>query len=108
MSLSSNGDKSIGSSIQDWWSKEWTPANKQWVQICNKGYKSEFTRVWQYDDEFSKPPQLVSSTRAKLRFRLLGKSSAKWWKDWMVLRIIPDLKARFPAVGKLVSVGNCE
>jgi hypothetical protein len=108
MSLSGDNAGDLGSAIQSWWSNEWIPRNKEWVQVWNRGYASEFTMVLLYDEEFSDAPRVVGCDGPQLRFRLLGKPSAKWWKDWLVRRIVSDLKAQFPAVGKLVSAQNCE
>jgi hypothetical protein len=109
VSLSSVNTGDIGSAIQDWWSNEWMPRNKEWVRAWNRGHKTERTEVLLYDDEFSGAPQLVRCEGSQLRFRLIGKSSAKkWWKDWLVSRMIPDLKARFPAVEEVVGAQNCD
>jgi len=106
MELSNAGD--IAGEVQGSWSNEWMPKNKEWLRVWNRGHKSESTEALRYDDEFSDAPQLVRCDESQLRFRLFGKSSAKWWRDWMVLRIIPDLRARFPAVGEFVSIQNCD
>jgi hypothetical protein len=109
MSLSSANTSDLGSAIQDWWSNEWMPKNKEWTRIWNRGHKTERTEVLRYDDEFSAPPQLVRCEGSQLRFRLLGRSSTKkFWKDWMVLRIVRDLTARFPAVGRVIGAQNCD
>jgi hypothetical protein len=64
-------------------------------------------QVLRYEDEFMKPPEVVSHEESKLCLRLFGKKSAKFWKDWVASRLLPDLKARFPQVGELLYVGNC-
>lgn len=108
MALSGANAGNIGRDIQDWWSNEWGPKNKEWVRVWNRGHEREFTEVLRYDEEFADAPQFVSCDESQFRFRLLGKSTAKWWKDWIALRVIPDVQARFPGVGKVVNARNCD
>jgi hypothetical protein len=61
----------------------------------------------EYADEFSAPPRVVHCAGSELRFQLQGKNTAKFWRDWLVLRIIPELKKRFPEIGDVCSIGDC-
>ena len=35
------------------------------------------------------------------------KKTAKLWKDWVVSRLVPDLKAAFLGVGELLYIRDC-
>lgn len=35
------------------------------------------------------------------------KRTAKFWKDWIASRIVPDLKAEFSAIGELLHIRDC-
>jgi hypothetical protein len=97
----------LGVEIQDWWTKEWSPENKKWIRIWNRGSKRERSELLLFDDEFSSIPQVISCDRSSLRFRLVGKCTPKWWRDWVVWRILPDLRERFPVIGKVMAIRDC-
>jgi hypothetical protein len=96
MSVATDDAVALGQAIGQWWVDEWAPLHKSWVREWSAGDKEEL----QFSDEFASPPRVISCKGTELRFQLEGKSSAKSWKDWIVSRIIPDLRTRFPQVGE--------
>ena len=90
----------------------WAPRNKTWARECKTGpgLTVERPEILEYEDELSAPPEVISCEGSELRFRLRGKGE-KLWKDWMVMRILPDLKAEFPEVevgAKILGIRNCD
>ena len=96
--------------IQHWWTDVWTPNNKVWLRVWKTGADRTIERPedLKYDESFFAPPAVVSCSASELKFRLLGKGSSKLWKDWLVWRIMPDLKAMFRQVGDLRSIRDCQ
>ena len=93
----------LGKRVQEWWSTAWMPANREW----RRSWSSDQTQTLSYSDEFDGEPRVWRCT-SELRFRFEGKPSAKWWRDWLVSRILPDLKSKFPEVQDFVRITNCE
>lgn len=60
-----------------------------------------------YDEEFSGPPEVHYGPSSEPQLRLRGRKSAKYWRDWLVWRLVPDLKAAFPVIGELIYIRNC-
>ena len=90
--------------IRTWISDTWMPGNKTWT----RNWESGRVELLQYDDEFSAPPESVAGPNSEVQLRLQGRKTAKWWKDWMVLRFLHDLKAAFPEFGEILYIRNCE
>jgi hypothetical protein len=107
IAMSSSKVGNLAEIIQDWWSNEWTPRNRQWIRIWNRDRKQEFIETLRYDAEFMTGPEVVFCGESKLIFRLIGRGSSKYWRDWLVSRLIPDLKSQFPDVGQVISIQNC-
>jgi hypothetical protein len=107
IALSPESGVENGGVIQNWWSTEWMQKNERWIRIWNEGHATERREVLLFEDDFCGFPQVVSCDGSRLRFRLVGKSSGKWWRDWLVSRIIPDLRIRFPGMGELNGVWDC-
>jgi hypothetical protein len=47
----------------------------------------EFFELVKYFDAFLGPPHEVACTGGRLSFRLDGRPGAKWWKDWLAVRL---------------------
>jgi hypothetical protein len=92
-------DSDLGRRIQEWLTKAWAPRNKTWLRVwrTGPGLTIERLEVLVYEESFSTPPEVISCDRSELRFRLRGRG-AKLWKDWIVMRMLPDLKTEFPEV----------
>ena len=107
MALTTKNTIALQQEIQSWWSNEWVPKNETWRRVWNKGSSHERVELLRYADEFSSAPRVVACEGGELRFHLEGKASAKFWKDWLVLRLLPDLLTQFPYAGQLRSIRNC-
>jgi hypothetical protein len=57
-------------------------------------------QVLRYEDEFVRPPEIVPSKGSEPLIRLAGRESSQAWRDWIVSRLLPDLKKQFPEVGE--------
>jgi hypothetical protein len=80
------------------WTREWlTGPNASVVKV----------QTLNYADEFAAPPVVSVDPETKLRLQLRGKGTAKFWKDWVVSRLIPDLKSQFPGIGELLCIRDC-
>jgi len=95
--------------IDAWISDAWMPRNATWTREWKTGSNLATTRVEElkYDDEFTGPPEVAAGPTSELQLRLKGKKTAKFWKDWLVSRLVPDLKAAFPGVGELLYIRDC-
>lgn len=52
------------------------------------------------------PLKIDVGERLELRLQLLGTKHSKFWKDWLVSKIAPDLKFKFGEVGDLLYIRN--
>jgi hypothetical protein len=81
----------LASRINDW-IEEWVRANRYWE--C-KFAESE-GGVFDFYDEFARPPYCVTGDSGSLFLRVEGCPGAgKWWRDWIGSRLLPDLRAAF-------------
>src|SRR5437667_12792537 len=85
------------------WSTQWVKANRTW----KRNWLSRDEEL-HYDAEFKSEPKTVSCSTDELKIRLEGQPSATWWKDWMVSRILQDLKAAFSEVTGVGHLRDCE
>jgi hypothetical protein len=95
--------------IDEWFSDAWMGANKTWTRTWSTGANLEVKKdeVLVYSDEFLRAPMASLGSKSELRIRLFGTKSAKLWKDWLVSKIAPDLKERFPYIGELLYIQDC-
>jgi hypothetical protein len=76
------------------WIEEWVQANRYWKTVF-----AEESGVFDFYDEFARPPYCVMGDSRSLFLRVEGGPRAKkWWKDWIASRLMPDLKAAFKEV----------
>jgi hypothetical protein len=104
-------DESLAESIQQWLTQLWVPSSTTWLRVwkTGPGLAVERPELLRYSDEFLSPPTVTSSTATEIRIQLRGKDpQRKLWKDWLVSRILPDLKAQFPEVNDFLSITDCE
>jgi hypothetical protein len=87
------------------WSRNWVNQNRRWAR---NWFPSGDTDVLNYSDEFKREPYLVSCTSTELILRLEGQPAAKWWRDWLVLRILADLKSSFVEFRDVTLMRNCD
>jgi hypothetical protein len=104
MSVTTSDAGDLAQHVQRWWTENWMQDNQTWRRVWNKGDKSAREEVLRFDEEFSAPPRVSHHDGSEFRFRLEGRSSAKFWKDWWVHRITPDLKANFPEIGEFRNI----
>jgi hypothetical protein len=92
------------SCVQTWINDAWMPQHGTWTREWKTGSNLATRQVQElrYDDEFMGPPEVAAGSASELQLRLRGKKTAKFWKDWVVSRLMPDLKAQFPGVGELI------
>lgn len=103
-------DEDLGSRIQHWIDGDWMKHRSTWKRVWKTGPNLTRTieQVHYYDDEFMKPPKVVSCEGSELRFQLFGKRTAKFWKDWLISRLLPDLREQFREVGERVHLEDCK
>jgi hypothetical protein len=90
--------------MQTWIASVWMPNNRIWIRNWSSGRSEEL----RFEDEFSTAPQVIETGCRKVVLRFEGSSTAKFWKDWIVSRIIPDLRDKFPEVGEFCKARNCK
>jgi len=95
--------------IDEWFSGVWMAANKTWTRTWSTGANLEVKKdeVLVYSDEFLRAPTASLGSESELRIRLFGTNSARLWKDWLVSKIAPDLKEKFPYIGDLLYIKDC-
>lgn len=96
--------------IQAWICDDWMPRNHTWTREWEgAGGKISRVEVLHYDSEFMAPPEFVLIGDRELQLRLRGKKTAKFWRDWVVSRILTELRMEFPEVelGKPFNSRNC-
>lgn len=86
------------------WATEWAGANTVWLRRWEPTGKTEELR---YADEFKGPLTPVFCDAGRLTVRLQGQPAAQWWRDWLVSRIIPELKQSFSEIRDGVEIKDC-
>jgi hypothetical protein len=82
----------------DTWFRNWVQNNRFW---------DWFGERRDYFDEFGAVPSATTLVDRELRIQLQGKPGAKWWKDWLALRIIKELQAAFPKIKDVEAIKDC-
>ena len=85
------------------WVTQWVEVNRRW----ERNWLSQNEEL-RYEDEFRGAPEVISSTLTELKIRLEGQPSSKWWKDWLVYRILADLKVAFTEIKGVGHIRDCE
>jgi hypothetical protein len=85
------------------------PRNLTWKRDWRTGENRETIdqQVLNYESEFLGEPKIISAEASELQIRIAGKASAKFWKDWLISKFLPDLKAKFPEVNGQLYIRNC-
>jgi hypothetical protein len=83
------------------WFCEWAQANRYW--------HTKFSNVSpDFFDQFIEAPSCIVSGDGFLYLRIEGKADAKkWWKDWMILRIMPAVREAFKEITGFEKISNC-
>ena len=102
-------DEALGARIQQWFLREWLPRHQTWEREWKTGARLTATsrQSLHYSEAFEGPPEIVSCTGGRLSLRLIGKNSARFWRDWLVSRVLPDLRMQFPQVGQRLEIRDC-
>jgi uncharacterized phage-associated protein len=87
------------------WLLQWTENNGVWVRNWSNGKVEKLL----YQQEFKTAPHPISCTLTELKIVLEGQPlSEKLWKDWLALRIIPELKNAFSEIQDFQNVIDCD
>ena len=111
VSVRSSDEIALGERVQQWWTDVWLPDRNSWRVVIRTGpqLREEVVETLTYTEEFSAAPHVVFCKDSQLRFQLKGRRPSKVWRDWLVLRILPDLREQFPEIQETVlSVLNCD
>jgi hypothetical protein len=95
--------------IDQWFSNGWMSENKTWTRtwLTGANFETKRNEVLVYSDEFLSAPEVSLGGKSELQIQLLGTKSSKFWKDWLVSKIAPDLKEKFPYIGELLYIRDC-
>jgi hypothetical protein len=91
-------EPNLAEAIQAWIQDTWMPKNKEW----NNKSRLE-PRLVLYRDTFYSEPK-ISESSGLLILNLDTNLSSKEWRDWLVLKIIRDMRERFPIIGEPLHV----
>lgn len=106
MSVPAGATNSLCEEIQQWLNDEWAPRNQLWRRVCRNAAR-EYIQDLLYSDEFSSTPSVLRSS-SKLHLVIEGRNCAEFWRDWLVARLIPDVRSRFPLIGDTQVIRNFE
>jgi hypothetical protein len=87
----------------DVWLRDWIRDNRVWIRDWSTGIQEYL----HFNNEFEPGPKVLLSDSSVIRIQLEGKPTAKWWKDWLVFRILKELCARFPEILEVLTIGDC-
>jgi hypothetical protein len=95
--------------VQTWILTDWMPYNSIWKREWRTGNNLQTVdeQVLNFEDEFIGAPEVIGFETSVLQLRVFGKASAKFWKDWLILKFLPDLRATFPEVGNQLYMRDC-
>ena len=86
------------------WLQEWVDKNRSWTWNFETGGEQTFY----YTDEFRSVPLAEILSASEIQIKLFGQpTSQKMWKDWLVLKIIPDIKHQFPEIQGVLRINDC-
>jgi hypothetical protein len=104
LSITTNEPEILLCKLKEWFVK-WGEANKRWTRVWSNREIEELF----YEHEFKHLPHLVSCSTTELRILLEGQpDSKKMWKDWLVLRILPELKDAFAEIHDVIGIKDCD
>lgn len=85
------------------WLREWVAANRYWDWSLAK----HEGRALDFFDDFAGPPFGVVTAPGALSFRLECHPKARWWKDWLVHRLLKDLQEDFDSIKSVEGIADC-
>lgn len=93
----------LSTKIQAWFAR-WRDKNHTWVRRWSNGQVESLLLT----DEFRSIPSSISCSECLLEIDFEGVSyKSKTWKDWLILRVIPELSQAFHEIQNLKSITNC-
>ena len=104
IAVETNEPEALSERVESW-ATRWVNENQIWTRNWSPNNRKE---TLHYSQEFKREPYPISCTPTELKVQLEGQPSAKRWKDWMVLRILTDMKSTFPEFRDVSSIKNCE
>src|SRR4051812_13579185 len=103
LSIATQDAAGLRADLQRWMSK-WGQDKEVWERQWRSGRMERLL----YSDDFKAAPTIEISDASELHLRVEGTSSARLWKDWLVSRILPDLKAAFSEIGEFKEMRDCQ
>lgn len=96
--------------IGRWLIDQWLPANRTWRRKWANGQNAlrNIEEELLFSDSFYSYPEVSYRERDTLCVVLHGKSRSALWRDWMISKIIPELKEEFPNIGDRLFVENAD
>ena len=82
------------------WLTAWVTINRYWEWSPAEGKLDFF-------DSFASIPLVETDGASAVRLRFEGKPAAKWWKDWVIIRILKELPVALPEITKVERIENC-
>jgi hypothetical protein len=96
--VNTNDAKGLAARITSWL-KEWTQSHRYW---------NWFEEDLDFFNDFAEPPTCAERTHESLILRVEGRPKfTKWWKDWIVLRLLKDLQGQFDEIAAVEAFVNC-
>ncbi|HEY5758491.1 MAG TPA: hypothetical protein VIU34_21840 [Steroidobacter sp.] len=106
MSVAAEAVNSLCDDVQRWLNDEWVPRNQLWRRVCSNAGR-EYIQNLLYFEEFNSAPRVLSGG-SQLRLVIEARNAGNSWRDWLVARLVPDVKSRFPQIGETLLIRNFE
>lgn len=100
LKVASYGVGDLRTRVQTWIAGDWMPRNRVWKREWKTGADLAITReqLLNYEAEFEDAPKVVSCDLSGLRIKIAGRASARFWRDWLISKFLPDLRSAFPEI----------
>lgn len=84
-----------------WLKNVWMPKNQYWERVWKTG--GDWNTVAEnellaFEDDFLSSPEIRLKDDTQMLIRVFVRSSSKNWRDWLVLKLVPDLRSEFPEI----------
>jgi hypothetical protein len=81
------------------WLEEWTQRNRYW---------NWFEETLDFFNDFAGSPICTEHTPESVIVRVESRPKfTKWWRDWIVLRLLKDLQSQFHEIIAVEAFANC-
>lgn len=100
--VSTNELDVLASEVTNWLDR-WVRENQYWKRSLVKKGKV----VLDYFDDYAGLPSLLTCPPDFLILRLAGRPGARWWKDWLILRLLKELRNAFEEITALERIIDC-